>query len=315
MWIERGITHLRRQQPSGITIGAFDGVHLGHQALIRRLVSDAHARGLEPLVVTFDPLPRQRLRPDEYRLLSALTERLVHIEALGVAGVVVIPFDTDLIHTSAEVFADQLVAHLALTRLWIGPDFRMGRDRQGDAGFLREAGSRLGFTVDVLDEVVTWEDRPVRSRRIRAALRAGNLREANGCLGYPYRLSGRVVHGDQRGQSLGFPTANLELPEERLLPANGVYICHAYLGEPADPASTIYGAITNVGTRPTFDHASPSVEAHLLDFSEDIYGQTLRLDFVKRLRPELKFPSASALIEQMRHDEAAARHWLQQRGL
>jgi riboflavin kinase / FMN adenylyltransferase len=310
MWIEDDIRHLRLQQPGGITIGAFDGVHLGHRALIEQLVTGAQRRGMQPLVVTFNPLPKQRLSPHTYRLLSTLPERLAHMEALGVAGVIVIPFDERFMQTPAQTFVDLLVEHLALAGLWIGPDFRMGKDRQGDVAFLREAGARAGFAVEVLQEIVRWEGKPVRSSRIRAALRAGNLREANGCLGYPYQLSGTVVHGDHRGHDLGFPTANLELPEARLLPANGVYICRAHLEATPPCAPARYNAITNVGTRPTFDHQSPSVEAHLLDFADNLYGRRLRLEFVKRLRPELKFPSAAALIDQMHRDEAEARAWL-----
>ncbi len=304
MWIERGITHLSLEQRSAITIGAFDGVHLGHKALIQQMVDGAQHRGWRSIVVTFDPLPGEVLDPEGYRLLSTLPERIGRFEALGVEGLVVLPFDSTLMQTPAEIFVALLIRHLALGGLWIGPDFTLGKDRQGDLTYLRQAGAREGFVVEVLHDTVEWQGEPVRSSRIREALTMGDLEQANGCLGYPYTLSGRIVHGDERGRDLGFPTANLQVPRERLLPATGVYVCRAHLD-----AGT-FGAVTNIGTRPTFDHHLPTVEAFLLDFSGDIYGRTMSLELLKRLRPELKFPSAAALIEQMRRDEVAARSWL-----
>jgi riboflavin kinase / FMN adenylyltransferase len=305
MWIEHDVTHLKPERRSGITIGAFDGVHLGHKALIQQAVRGARRQGWQAVVVTFDPLPGQILDPEGYRLLSTLAERIERFERLGVDGLVVLPFDRALMATPAAAFIEMLTRHLALSGLWIGPDFRLGKDREGDIAFLRAVGAREGFTVEVLHDTVEWRGEPVRSSRIREALAAGDLAQANGCLGYPYALTGEIVHGDRRGRDLGFPTANLAAPEERLLPANGVYVCRATLG------SETLGAVTNVGTRPTFDDSPPTVEAFLLDFSGDVYGRTMRLEFLERLRPELKFASAAALIKQMRHDEADARAWLQ----
>ena len=304
MWIEHDVTHLNLERRSGITIGAFDGVHLGHRALIRQMVSGAHHREWQAVVVTFNPLPGQVLDPEGYRLLSTLSERIDHFEELGVEGLVVLPFDRALMETPAAAFVEMLTRHLSLGGLWIGPDFRLGRGREGDITFLRTAGAREGFIVEVLHDTVEWQGGPVRSSRIREALAAGDLEEANGCLGYPYALTGEIIHGDRRGRDLGFPTANLAAPRERLLPANGVYVCRATLG------TETWGAVTNVGTRPTFDVHLRTVEAFLLDFSGDVYGRTMRLEFLERLRPELKFHSAAALIEQMRRDEANARGWL-----
>ena len=308
MWIEHDITHLKLERRSGITIGAFDGVHRGHRELIRQMVIGAKHRGMQSIVLTFDPLPGQVLAPDQYRLLSTLSERIACIGNLGVEGLVIVPFDAQFMETPASDFVSMLVDHLALGGLWVGPDFRLGKGREGDGGFLEQAGARAGFEVSVLQDTVHWNGKPVRSSRIRDALIAGDLETAVGCLGRPYCLSGTVGHGERRGRDLGYPTANLEVPEERLLPANGVYICRAHLG------ATSYHAIANVGTRPTFNHHPPNVEAHLLDFSGDIYGHAMRLDFLRRLRPELKFPSAEALIQQMRLDEAETRRWWQESG-
>ncbi len=284
MWIEHDVTHLNLERWSGITIGAFDGVHLGHKALIRKMVNGAYRQGWQALVVTFDPLPGQILDPEGYRLLSTLPERIDHFEELGVEGLVVLPFDRKLMETPAATFVEMLTLHLSLGGLWIGPDFRLGRGREGDIIYLKETGAREGFTVEVLHDTVEWQGEPVRSSRIREALAAGDLAQANGCLGYPYALTGEIVQGDRRGRDLGFPTANLAAPQERLLPANGVYVCRATLG------AETWGAVTNVGTRPTFDDRSPTVEAFLLDFSGDVYGRTMTLEFLRRLRPGAEVP-------------------------
>jgi riboflavin kinase/FMN adenylyltransferase len=304
MWITYDIKHVKLDGASGVTLGAFDGVHRGHQALIRTMVRAARERALAPVVITFDPLPWQVVGAAQLGTLSDLDERLAHIEGLAVDGVVVLPFDTALLNTPAEAFVRAMVDDLNLRALWIGPDFKLGKDRRGDVAFLTRAGDRLGFEVQVLEQVVTWQGQPVRSSRIRRALAGGDIAEANGCLGYAYHLTGVVVHGEKRGRQLGFPTANLAVSETRLLPANGVYICRAYLPDGS------YDAITNVGTRPTFNHHPASVEAYLLDFSGDLYGAPMRLEFLAYLRPERRFPSAQALITQMQRDEAEARAWL-----
>lgn len=307
MWIERDIAHLRLPGRNAATIGAFDGVHRGHRTLIESMVAGARTRNIGSLIVTFDPLPGQLRDPHRYQQLSTLPERLERFHDLGVNGVVVVSFDRALMQTSALDFTKTLATNLALCALWVGPDFRLGQGREGDVAFLRQTGAQLGFEVEILQHTVTWADAPVRSSRIREALKAGDIGVANSCLGHPYGLTGVVGHGDRRGRLLGFPTANLEIPEGRLLPSNGVYVCQANLG------TATYHAITNVGTRPTFDHYPPNVETHLLDFTGNIYGRTMRLDFLRRLRSERKFESAEALVQQMHLDEAAARLWLRDR--
>ncbi len=306
MWIREDINRLELTRPSGVTIGAFDGVHLGHQALIRGMVTDARSRGMLPLVITFDPLPGQVLQPDSYQLLSTLEERVTLFESLGVEGLVVLPFNSALTQTSASEFVRGLLDHARLGGLWVGPDFKLGRGQEGNVGYLRRAGQRFGFGVHVFEGTVLWEGKPVSSSSIRMALSKGNVREANGCLGYPFHLTGKIVHGHKRGRALGFPTANLAVPSTRLLPANGVYVCQARLN------SGTFDALTSIGTRPTFDNGARSVEAYLLDFSRDIYGETVRLDFLDRLRAEWRFDSVDDLIHQMTEDEVTARRWLRQ---
>jgi len=307
MWISYGIQELNtcnQQIQAGLTIGAFDGVHRGHQALIRWLVKGAHSAGVQALVLTFDPLPQQVLRPEQKGVLSSLQERIDLIASLGVDGIIVIPFSRETAAIPARDFIMRLVHHLHLHGLWVGPDFALGQAREGNIDFLRRMGKQQGFDVHVFEDVVLWEGEPVRSSRIRYALEVGALDEANGCLGRPYRISGTVNHGDKRGHNLGFPTANLKFPEGRMLPANGVYICRVYLEHCS------FEAITNVGTRPTFNNGRPTIEAHILDFDANIYHKMIKVDFLHRLRPELKFDSPEALVAQMHQDKIAARAWL-----
>ncbi len=303
MWIESDIKSLHLTSHSAVAIGAFDGVHRGHQALIGRMVKEAQQRELVPLVLTFDPLPGQVLGRGEYELLTSVGERLDRIASLGVVGTVVLPFTRELMATPARTFVGWIREHLALQALYAGPDFQLGRNREGDISFLKRLGSELGYQVHRVEEMVLWNGTPIRSSRIRRALRSGNIEEANGCLGYAYTLEGIVEHGDKRGHQLGFPTANLAISPDRLLPANGIYVCRAHL------ATGTYEALTNVGTRPTFDRDGTTVEAYLLDFSADIYGEAMQLEFLAYLRPELRFDSAEALVAQMRQDEIEGRAW------
>ncbi len=297
---------------AGLTIGAFDGVHLGHRALIRWMAKGARRAGLYAVVLTFDPLPAQLLSSqsgDERRVLSSPAERVRLLASLGVDAVIVMPFDRDIMTIPAQTFVTQLVTHLSMRGMWVGSDFALGRGREGDVSFLREVGERQGFEVAVFERVIRWQGRPVRSSRIRQALGAGNLEEANGCLGRPYRLSGTVGPGDRRGRTLGFPTANLKVPSAQLLPAEGVYICRAYLPQ------GIFDAVTNVGTRPTFAQQGKTIEAHLLGFDASVYGEPMQLAFLHYLRPEMKFDSPENLAVQLHRDVEQTRIWLSHRML
>jgi len=299
--------------PIGLTIGAFDGVHLGHRALIRWMAEGARHADLYAVVLTFDPLPAQLMAElssqsgAEGQVLSSSAERVRLIASLGVDAVIVLPFDQEVMAIPASTFVMRLVNHLAMRGLWVGPDFALGREREGDVPFLREMGERQGFTVKVFEKVIRWRGCPVRSSRIRRALEEGRLEEANGCLGRPYRLSGVVGGGDRRGRELGFPTANLKVPSSQLLPADGVYVCRAYLPQ------GVFDAVTNVGTRPTFEKQTKTIEAHLLGFSAWVYGEPMRLAFLHRLRQEMRFDSSEALAAQLRKDVQQAQTWLSSR--
>jgi riboflavin kinase/FMN adenylyltransferase len=297
-------------RPSVVTIGVFDGVHLGHQYLIRRLVESAQSSGRLAGVLTFHPHPDVVLRGITGRYYLTLPdERAALLGALGVDFVVTLSFDDHLRHIRAAAFVDLMREHLRLSELWVGAEFALGYKREGNVPYLRAQGAEKGFVVDVVD-LMAVEDtadgpRTISSSAIRAALAAGDVTTAQEMLGRPYSVRGEVVHGLARGRTIGFPTANIAAPPERLIPANGVYAGWAVLGDER------FMAVTNVGTRPTFSGHDVTVEAYLLDFDLDIYGATLEFQFVKRLRAEMKFSGIEALIAQIQADAAAGRSALQ----
>ena len=304
MWIERDLRRLSPTTPIHLVIGAFDGLHRGHQALIAEMVAAARGIAGQAVVLTFDPLPRQFFNGNPARTwLTSLDERLEQLAKLDLDGVIVQPFDAALSALPARAFLSWLQEHLHLAGLWVGPDFALGRERMGTVEVLRDLSAEMGFTVYSFEAFI-WHGTAVHSSDIRRLLQEGHIEEANELLGRPYRLTGKVCPGEQRGRQLGFPTANLAVSPERLLPGNGIYVCRAHLAQGS------FEAVTNVGTRPTFDHSDTTVEAFLLDFDADIYGEPLRLDFLTRLRSELRFASAEALVLQMHEDVAQARRWL-----
>jgi len=288
--------------PSYVTIGVFDGLHRGHQRIINGLVEKANGAGGEAVAITFDPHPATVLGENAPLLLTTIGERLDLMAGLGLDTVVVFPFTDAVIETSAGDFVNDLTRHLNLVEIRVGRDFTLGHEQRGDIPYLRRLGAKLGFRVQVVEPVM-WRGDVVHSSRIRAALRDGDLDEANGCLDRPYRLAGVVIHGRGLGQDIGVPTANIAPPPDRLIPAGGVYACRAH----TERWGT-YAAAVNVGTRPTFTgRTAPqglTVEAHLLDFDRDLYDQVLGLDFIARLRDERAYPTLNALVAQMREDIA-----------
>ena len=288
--------------PSVVTLGTFDGVHLGHQRLLGEVASRARARGGRAVALTFDPPPRMVLRPDpEYRLLSSLEERVELLRRHGADDVLLVRFDLSVAARTAEEFTAELVERLGMVEVVGGPDMACGRARQGTPPVLREIGSRLGFSVTVLEQRAI-DGQPVRSVEIRRRLREGDVAGAAELLGRAPTVGGEVVHGAGRGRTIGIPTANLAVPPERVVPANGVYA-----GRAQDPPRT---AVVNVGVRPTVGGGERTVEAHLLDFDGDLYGRQLTVELLARLREERKFPSLDALVEQIHRDIGAARELL-----
>jgi riboflavin kinase/FMN adenylyltransferase len=292
------------RQETILTIGTFDGVHRGHQALIGQVVSRARETDRLAALMTFHPHPAAVLAPDRApRYLTTPGEKIALLEGLGVDLVVLLPFNRQTANTSARDFMEAVARHLRLRELWIGADFALGHNREGDVPRLRELGQEMGYEVHVV-EAITEDGRTISSSRIRELLREGRVGEAMDLLGRYPSVSGEVVVGAQRGHTLGFPTANLAVRPERAVPADGIYAVFAVLGEECLPA------VANVGVRPTFDNGERTVEAYILDFDRDIYGCDLVVEFVARLREERRYEHVRDLIAQIERDEEAAREIL-----
>jgi riboflavin kinase/FMN adenylyltransferase len=284
-------------QNAWLTIGVFDGVHRGHREIICRLTTDAHANGAPAVVLTFDPHPASVLTGREIKCLNTPNERAELLGTLGVDMVVTQRFAPDLASVPAYEYMSRLKSRLGLKRLLIGYDFALGRGREGNSKRLIEIGAELGYEVEVVN-AVSDESGVISSTEIRKLVFTGNVGEAANLLGYNYALSGSVIHGDGRGRRINIPTANVDYPKQKAIPANGIYVCRATVG------AERFMAATNIGFNPTFtpDKNTPSLEAHILDFDRDIYGQHIKLEFVARLRDELKFNSVDALLEQIWND-------------
>lgn len=294
------------QKPSTFSIGVFDGVHLGHRYLIGELKRSARDAGHLAGVVTFDRHPDELLAPErDIRYLTTLDEKIALLEQLRLDFVVALPFTTELAQTSARDFVALLVERLLMKQLWIGPDFALGRGRRGDAEYLQTLADEFGFGLHRLHPL-THSGAVVSSTAIRGLIGEGRVREAASLLGRYPCVSGTVAHGARRGHKLGFPTANLDVNDRLMIPAAGVYAARVHW------ESANHSGVVNIGTRPTFDELKENLlEAHILDFSGDLYGRHLRLEFIERLRPEERFPSPEALIAQMEKDTARARRVLE----
>lgn len=297
------LTKASLRQETILTIGAFDGVHRGHQALITGIVARARATDRLAAVITFHPHPVVALAPQRApRYLTTPGEKIALLEGLGVDLTVLLPFERQVAAMSARDFMAMVVRHLRVRELWVGPDFGLGRNREGNVARLRELGQDLGYDLHVVEPV--GGSHAFSSSRIRELLTQGRVDEAALQLGRYPSLSGEVVTGARRGHNLGFPTANLEVRPERAVPADGVYAVFALLG------SERYQAVANVGVRPSFDNGGRTVETHILDFDQDIYGCDLVVEFVARLRDERRFERIDDLVTQIRHDSEAARRIL-----
>jgi riboflavin kinase/FMN adenylyltransferase len=292
-----------------LTVGNFDGLHVGHRAIMATVIARAAALGGVSAVYTFEPHPRKVLQPDRApKLLTTLEQKLELLDAMGLDLAIVEPFDREFARLPAERFVREILhERIGPAEVYVGYDFRYGRDREGSMRTLTELGPHLGFAVTIIPEVRIG-NRDVNSTRIRELLEDGNVEEAAQLLGRPYTVRGRVVTGDRRGRSIGFPTLNLD-PENEILPATGVYAGHARVLEPR--AEGLLPAVVNVGRRPTFK-ASGAVlaEAHLLDFEGDLYGRRVEIGFSFHLRGEQRFPSVDALRRQIGLDAEEARRRL-----
>ncbi len=284
-----------------VALGNFDGVHLGHQAILKRLVQEAQARQGTALILTFHPHPLSVLRPDHpSSLILSLREKLRVLAALGVQGVVLQHFTVPFSRLTPEEFVQRyLVEAIGVEKIVVGHNVSFGRNRAGRAETLERLGRGHGFAVEIIGPVLV-DGREVSSTTVRTLLSAGEMREVTRLLGRPYTVSGRVEKGFQRGRGLGFPTANLRPRADVLIP-NGVYAVVVTVGEQEIPG------VANVGVNPTFGENKRAIEAHLFDFSADLYGQRLRVGFVEHLRGERKFPSVQELVRQIQEDASRAR--------
>ena len=294
---------------SWITIGSFDGVHLGHQSLIKKLVATARENKAKAVVVTFWPHPSAYFaKAQTPRALNTAEERRELLLDLKVDEVVTLPFDRSIAEMTANEFLEFLKKEHGMKGLIIGPNTTIGKGRGGTPETLQQITAGLGVSLKVA-EAVALPGEMVSSSAIRKLLQENRISQANQMLGRPYRLSGRVVHGEHRGSGLGVPTANLQIPVERLIPANGVYVTRAVLEGKA------YASVTNIGVRPTFENPlpSPRIEPHILDMKDQIYDRILALEFMEYLRPEIKFNDPSELVAQIQKDISATREFFQVR--
>lgn len=297
---------LQLDKPSMVTIGVFDGLHRGHQHLIRQLVAQAHADNLLAGVMTFHPHPDEVLQGDKGRYnLTTVDERVALMADLGVDYMVTHPFNREVMQIRAADFVNRLVKYMQLCCLWVGADFALGYKREGNIAFLTQQGAEKGFTVRAI-QLVDTDDTVVSSTQIRQALLAGDMELPRRLLGRSYSITGEVMHGQKRGRQLGYPTANIAVPDGKLIPANGVYAGWVFIN-----GERFMGA-TNVGYSPTFGNDAVTVETYILDFSRELYGETITFTFEKYLRPEMKFDGLDALVEQMAQDVEAGRTYLSQ---
>ncbi len=286
---------------SVVCIGAFDGLHGGHRALVRHTAARARAMGVEAVALTFEPLPREFFaRENPPPRLTLARAKVEGLRELGADTVGLLRFDAAMAAMSAEDFVRRmLVERLSAREVWIGPEFRFGHRRGGDLALLQAMGAELGFTANEIEAVQSQGER-ISSTRIREALKQGDFADAARLLGRPYAIGGRVVRGQQLGRTLGFPTANLRFPKTPAL--SGIYATWVH-GVAEQP----WASVSSFGTRPTVDGVEPLLEAHLFDFAGDLYGRHIEVEFVAKLRDELKFPDLPSLTEQMHRDAEQAR--------
>ena len=288
------------QKESVLTVGTFDGIHQGHMALMNRLVQKANKHNCRSVVVSFDPHPRSIIHAGEdgIRLLTTLEERSRRLSELGVDVLCVIPFTRDFsLQNSKEFVQNILYSKIGLSYFIIGYDHHFGKNRDGNAQTLQQMSSDLDFEVEIVEKK-EMGDLTISSTKIRQSLEVdGNVVRAEELLGRPYSFEGVVVHGDERGRTIGFPTANIQLNHrDKLIPKEGTYVIEAQLN------GTTYQGMMNIGNRPTFDGQNQRIEVHLFSFNEQIYGQIMRVFLIERIRDEKKFKSSDELIKQLQLD-------------
>ena len=306
MLIEEELALISPKRSTALTIGVFDGVHLGHQLLISKVKEKAAEANLDSVVVTFLHHPRLILGHQSHiTFITSIEERVSLLKNLGVSHVVTLSFTHELARLSAHDYIKLMMQYLKMRELVVGPDFALGKGREGNVHSLRSLGEELGFGIEVVPPLL-YQGEVVSSTAIRGALARGEISKINKFLGRRFTLNGQVEHGDSRGKTLGYPTANLIPEEEQALPADGVYAAYAIIDKHR------YNAVLNIGVRPTFRGEHRLIEVHIMDFSSNIYGQDLTIELVDRLRDEMKFPGPEELKAQLFKDVELARLLLEQ---
>ena len=284
------------KKESLLAIGVFDGVHLGHQHLFNNLINTAKDHQLLSGVLTFKNHPATVLNSNfKPQLITSPVEKIKLIESTGIDFVVPITFDKTLANLSAKSFIELIQKHLNMKGISVGPDFHMGTNREADVTKLQTMGLKMGFFVNI-PTLYEKTEIPVRSTSVRNSLISGNIKLANSILGRNFSLSGKIVKGFQRGKELGFPTANLSFDENQLIPENGIYATKVYL------KNITYNGATSIGTNPTFQNQHKTIETFILNFNQDIYGESIKLEFIDKIRDEQSFKSVESLIIQMKED-------------
>ncbi len=283
-------------KPSSIAIGNFDGVHLGHQKVIKKMLEEAQKDQLLPIALTFNPHPLKVLKPQEAPpLITSLEEKIRILKLLGVKNIIVLDFEEALFNLSPEEFVKEiLLGKLKAKFVVVGENFRFGKNRVGDVNALCELGEKWGFRAFIQPSVIL-EGMPVSSTRIRRIIKEGNIKEAWKLLGRPFKIVGKVIYGKKRGKRLGFPTANIN-PETELIPRRGVYAVFVEAEE------SLFRGVMNIGFNPTFDDKTLSLEVHILNFNRDIYGKRLGIYFIERLRDEKRFANIEELKKAIKRD-------------
>lgn len=307
MRVFRDVNDLPQFRNGVLTIGTFDGVHLGHQQIIQRINSAAREIGGESILLTFHPHPRLVINPNDtsLKLLNTLDEKIELLERYGVENLIVAPFSKEFSQYTAQQYVeDFLLGKVRPKHIVIGYDHRFGHDRQGGLELLTELARPQGVTVEEISKQ-TVDDIAVSSTKVRKALQAGEVDKAASLLGHTYWVSGTVVSGKKNGRKIGYPTANIDVDNpNKLIPSRGVYTVRVKLNE------EVFGGMLSIGTNPTFDGQQETVEVHIFDFDQDIYGREIAIEFVKYLRDEKRFDTIDALVEQMSDDERISRKML-----
>ena len=307
MQIIRDLTEAHLTESTVLTIGTFDGLHRGHQALIRQLKTAARQLRAKSAVIAFHPRPKAVFVPERYGndYLTTPDERIALFKSLGLDILVLVPFTLELAQIMAYDFVKLVVESLNVVQFWVGHDFALGKNREGNVEKLAELSAEFNYTLREIEPFLL-DSKVVSSSEIRQQLLTGEVRQAAHLLGRYPSLTGKIVLGARRGRTIGFPTANFAVPAERLVPANGVYA--TFVRRPDDDRRL--ASVTNIGVRPSFDGQERTVESFIFDFDKDIYDQTFTLEFVERLRPEKKFDGIEALVNQITRDSEQARSLL-----